>query len=329
MTDPAFPGDALLCGLLEISGPFERSCLTTESRHHIEQIRIAGRSWVVKTYRSGNDRHFDHRFRREEKLLSFLHANAPGLAPRPVAGAIVAGNACLVMEHLGPGARNLQQLLEGGEPPLELARQATALLARLHRLTARFNSLLAAFCQSIVLDRNDRETLIARYQIAHQRLGINASEPGRRAFLGRVIDPLLDRAQLPIHNSANSLNFISGGKRVAMIDFETFSIGPPEFDLAELAIDPVLFAQVGLGRIVALYQFAGGTADRRFTEFVTRAALARSIDFAGAQSQRGLQARSSGDHSAARSHANRARRYRQIASALATDLGISEVVPQP
>ncbi len=329
MSDPTFPGNALLCGLLEISGPFERSFLTTGSRHHIEQIQNAGRSWVVKTYRSGNDRHFDHRFRREEKLLSFLHANAPGLAPQPVAGAIVADNACLVMEHLGPGARNLQQLLEGGEPPREIARQATTLLARLHRLTARFNNLLAAFCQSIVLDRNDRETLIARYRIAHQRLGIDASEPGRRAFLRRVIDPLLDRAQLPIHNSANTLNFVSSGQRAAMIDFETFAIGPPEFDLAELAIDPVLFAQVGLEGIVELYQSAGGPADRRFAEFVTRAALARSIDFAGAQSQRGLRARSGGDHSAARTHANRARRYRQIAGTLAADLGISEVVPQP
>ncbi len=318
-----FPSDSLLSGLLDVAPPFVRDPVTEESRHGLTRIRRDGSSWILKVYSQSADPFFDHRFRREEKMLAFCHRHDPGLAPRAWAGVISGCRGFLLMEDLGVDAANLHDRLS--EAPDEttiyrLAAAAVATLVRLHRLLDRFEDLLAAFSQSIVLDRNDHPTLIDRFLLGRQRLGIDNNRANEDRFGKTILEPLLARPGRPIHNSANALNFVCpphGPMRI--IDFETIALGPREFDLAELAINPVIFDRIGLKGLSDLYHSAGGVVDDEFAPALARAALVRAIDGAGTLAERTRRFKSP-------DQAARSATYLETARTLALQLGAEGLI---
>lgn len=308
------PSDRLLKALLEARGAIVREPLGERTRHQVQRIRAGRQCWVLKSYREEVDEHFAHRFRREERVLTLLAGSAPGLAPAVKAGVIGTGQAFLIMEDLGPEAVSLHRVLGDSADQAGPLAAAVAALARWHAFTEHRHDLLAAFCQSIVLDRNDRATLVRRHRLALRRIGSEMPEPRARSFAGRVIDPLLERPRRVIHNSANALNFVvRADGSVALIDFETISLGPLEFDLAELAIHPSLFGRHGLAGTAALYP--GGLDP----DALARAGLLRAIDTCGALSR---QARQAPDAESAADLHHRAGRYRDVAIKIAEELGI-------
>ena len=310
------PSDRLLAELLEVEDKITREPLGGRTRHQAQRIRANRLSWVLKTYRSEFDEHFAHRFRREERILTLLAGSAPGLAPAVTAGVILTDRAYLVMEDLGPESVSLHRALGDSTDRADPLEGAVAALARWHAFTLERHDLLAAFCQSIVLDRNDRETLVRRHRLALRRAGSDMPGPKARAFAGKVIEPLLERPQRVIHNSANALNFVvRADGSVALIDFETISLGPLEFDLAELAIHPALFGRHGLAGTAALYS---GEVD---PEALARAGLLRAIDICGALAG---QARRAPDPKAVVDLQRRAGRYRDVAVQIAGDLGVGD-----
>ena len=310
------PSDRLLAALLETRGPIVREPLGGRTRHQLQRILSGGQTWVLKTYRGDSDEHFAHRFRREERVLTLLASSAPGLSPAVRTGVIGTAGAFLIMEDLGPEAVSLHRGLSGSGSGTQPLAGAVAALARWHAFTEAFHDLLAAFSQSIVLDRNDRETLLRRYRLALRRAGTGVSESTAVSFASRVIDPLLKRPPRVIHNSANALNFVvRANGSVALIDFETISLGPLEFDLAELAIHPALFGRHGLAGTAELYP--GGLDP----EALARAALLRAIDTCGALTR---QARLDPDPETAGKLDRRAGRYRAVALQIAEELGIAD-----
>ncbi len=314
----SFPGDELLRSLLAVDGPLTRSRIGGRTRHRLERIRAGNESWALKTYLRASDPHFAHRFRREEKILALLATSEPRLAPAPAVGVIMPDHACLVMEDLGTSTVNLNQLLEADAADRKSIARALAALARWHRFTACFHDLLAAFCQSIVLDRNDRATLLQRHRVAMARTGRKLSPAAVAEITREVIDPLLDRPQRVIHNSANALNFVARPDgSVALIDFETIALGALEFDLAELAVHPQIFDHFGLAGLAALYPEGDRVLDHAT---LARAGLLRAFDIGGALAS---QAGSDPDPDAAAGLVRRSRRYRAVARQIADDLGIS------
>lgn len=308
------PSDELLAALLDLRGPIVREPIGARTRHSVQRIRADQQSWVLKTYLRSSDEHFAHRFRREERILTLLSDSAPGLAPAVKAGVIGPESGCLIMDDLGPDAVSLQQALGSSADWLGPIAGAVAALASWHAFTDELHDLLAAYCQSIVLDRNDRQTLARRHRIALCRIGSGLSESNAHTFASAVIDPLLGRPQRVIHNSANALNFVVRPDRpVALIDFETISLGPLEFDLAELAIHPAVFSRLGLAGTAALYP---GDLDARA---LACAGLLRAIDACGALAS---QARREPDPETAGELDRRAGRYRCIAAQIAEELGI-------
>jgi aminoglycoside phosphotransferase (APT) family kinase protein len=310
------PSDRLLEALLETRGPIVRESLGGRTRHQVQRIGADRHSWVLKTYRSVVDEYFLHRFRREERILRLLANSAPGLAPTVNSGVVGTDEAFLVMEDLGKEAESLHRVLSGPGDRIEPLAGAVAALARWHAVAGDLHELLSAFCRSIVLDRNDRATLVRRHLLALRRVGAGLSEPNARSFASRVIDPLLERPQRVIHNSANALNFVvrTDGS-VALIDFETISLGPLEFDLAELAIHPALFARHGLAGTAALYR---GDVD---PDTLARAGLLRAIDASGALAR---QARRAPDAGTAGDLDRRAGQYRGVANQIAEELGVDD-----
>ena len=317
-----FPADDLLRALLETAGPIRRSPIGGRTRNRLERVRAGNASWALKTYSRSADRHFAHRFRREEKILTHLAAAEPGLAPAPAGGVIVADNACLLMEDLGAASVDLHNLLDAGSAVRESVVRALAVLGRWHQFTARFHDLLSAYCQSIVLDRNDRATLAKRHRVAMERTGTALAPAAANTLAERVIDPLLQRPFRVIHNSANALNFVARPDgSLALIDFETISLGPLEFDLAELAVHPQVFGRFGLGGLAALYPGGGHEID---VAALARAGLLRAIDISGALAG---QAVGEADPGSASALERRSRHYRAVARQIAADLGIGAGVP--
>ena len=309
-----FPSDALLAGLLETRLSIVREPIGGPARHHLQRVRAGDQSWVLKAYRRDRDEHFAHRYRREERMLTLLADAVPGLSPALTAGVVGPEAACLLMEDLGPEALSLHRTLErapGGPAPVA---GAAAALSRWHAFTESRHDLLAAFCQSIVLDRNDRATLARRHRVALRRIGVELSESDARGFADAVVDPLLERPHRVIHNSANALNFVvRGDGSVALIDFETIALGPLEFDLAELAIHPRIFARHGLAGTAAMYP---GDLEPKA---LARAGLLRAIDACGALAR---QARRATGPDAGLALRKRADGYRGVAVRIAAELGI-------
>ena len=313
----SFPSDALLRALLDVRGPMVRDRIGGRTRHHLQRIGAGSQSWVLKTYARSADVHFAHRFRREERILTLLESEEPGLAPGARAGVINRDWACLVMEDLGSSSTSLRRALAKRPAEPGLVESAVRALCRWHAFTDRFHDLLAAFCQSIVLDRNERDTLAQRHRVALRRTDGAISERAAEAFVTEVIDPLLESPWRVIHNSANVLNMVvRPDSSIALIDYETVALGPLELDLAELAVHPDVFGRSGLDRIAALYAKSFRPLDK---EALARAGILRAIDACGALAG---QARRTPDSREADGLRQSSRRYLSVAHRIAEAIGI-------
>ncbi|HJO07419.1 MAG TPA: phosphotransferase [Chloroflexota bacterium] len=289
------PGSVLdILGLTGIVDPVEMdwSLVTPESRHSIWRLVLPERdgnapSYVVKSYHEQADEYFDHRFRREERVLDLLGRYALGVAPRSFGGRIISGHsAFLILEDLGD--RPLHYHLDGADPAArrELLGSGVDLLARFHRVADEYSGIFRAVCRSSILDRVNAATLLRRFDIAVGRLGGDGGRAlgrVRAAFREEVIRPLMQGPGRVIHNSFSPLNICTvadGSQRI--VDMETMSIGPAELDLAELLIYPGGGGDLQ-DEIVARYvtemgpQSAAPDSGRR----LQLAAMTRALDYAG------------------------------------------------
>ena len=300
----------------------EWAVVTPESRHSIWRITAPAtapgpRSYVVKSYHRDSDKYFDHRFRREERILDLAGRYAPGLAPSVHGGAIIEGrSAYLVLEDLGD--RPLHVDLDGADVGgrMRRLRLAVDLLARFHRLTDEYSVILRAVCQSSILDRINTHTLLKRFDVACDRLASNTSSQDtsgvRDEFHRSVIRPLLRGPRRVIHNSFSPLNICmleDGSLRV--LDMETVAIGPAELDLAELLIYPGPDIGTGEHALIARYYraMAVGKPDGDSRERLQLAAIVRALDSAGTLSARGIRFREDGLDDLASTQEDRRVRY--------------------
>ncbi|MDP6508516.1 MAG: phosphotransferase [Chloroflexota bacterium] len=282
-----------ILGMTGIVDPeeMEWSVVTPESRHSIWRLALPERSgnaasYVVKSYHEQADEYFDHRFRREERVLDLLGRYAPGLAPRAYGGRIIAGHsACLILEDLGDRPLH-HDLYRSAVERRRLLGRSVDLLARFHRVVDEYSGIFRAVCRSSVLDRVNAATLLRRFDIAVGRLGGEGGRaPGtvRAAFRKEVIRPLLQAPGRVIHNSFSPLNICTvadGSQRI--VDMETVSIGPAELDLAELMIYPggdvglqAELTEQYLGEMGIDGELPGGT------QGLNLAAVTRALDYAG------------------------------------------------
>lgn len=303
----------------------EWSVVTPESRHSIWRFTAPAtapgpRSYVVKVYQRDSDKYFDHRFRREERILDLAGRYAPGLAPSVHGGAIIEGqSAYLVLEDLGD--RPLHVDLDGADVGRRMRRLRLAvdLLARFHRLTDEYSGIFRAVCQSSILDRINTRTLLKRFDVACDRLASNTSSRDRLGVRGEfrrcVIRPLLRGPRRVIHNSFSPLNICmleDGSLRV--LDMETVAIGPAELDVAELLIYPGRDIGDGERELIDRYGRAMGAMepDRESGGRLELAAMVRALDSAGTLSARAIRFRKAGlDDLASAQHDRRGRYLRE------------------
>ena len=298
------PTSASVLEILGLTGTVDTEAVdwavvTPESRHSIWRLKVpdvvaAPRSYVVKSYHHQSDRYFDHRFRREERILDLAGRYAPGLAPLVHGGAIVEGHsAYLVLEDLGD--RPLHVDLDGTdlEGRMRRLRQSVDLLARFHRLTDEYSGIFRAICQNSILDRVNSRTLAKRFEIAIDRLaaGLPNREMAtiRAQYRQHVIRPLLSGSPRVIHNSFSPLNLcVLDDGSLRILDMETIAVGPAELDLAELLIYPGPDIGDGEHELKARYDgaVAAGEPDADSGLRLQQAAIVRALDYAGTLSSR-------------------------------------------
>ena len=310
--------------------------VTPESRHGIWRLRIAGdtpgpSSYVVKCYHHLSDRFFDHRFRREERTLNLLGRIAPGVAPMLHGGAITERHsAVIVMEDLGDLSLHLE--LEGCDTGAKrrLLGQAIDLLVAFHRATDEHSRLFRALIYSSDLDRINAGTMLRRFNIGLARCaGSDASGLPKStidSFERQVVRPLLSSPRRVIHNSFSPLNICCTPRTgLKLVDMETLSIGPREFDLAELLSYPGANLGRSEGSQVARYTAAMEMSSEQARDFRLRldlAAVARSVDYAGTLSRRYQRFESAGIRDLAISQLVRRQRYLEGAARRAARAGL-------
>ena len=303
------------------------SVVTPESRHSIWRLVLpdaapAPPSYVVKSYHVQSDRYFDHRYRREERILDLVGRYAPELAPRAHGGRIIAGHsAYLVLEDLGD--RPLHNDLDAAGPDARLERlgRSVELLAAFHRVSDEFSGISCAVCRGSILDRVNVTTLRRRLQIAVERMTAGSAGPALRShragFSDDVIRPLLQGRQRVIHNSFSPLNICTlrdGSQRI--VDMETVSIGPAELDLAELLIYPG-YGSSDRGDLAARYSQAMdlGSPTPESRHRLHLAAVLRALDYAGTLAQRQIRFAEAGLPDLAEAQQRRGSDYRRGAMA--------------
>ncbi len=316
----------------------EWELVTPESRHRLWRLRLPAstpgpKSYVVKYYHHATDRHFDHRFRREERALNLLGRLAPGLVPTIHGGCITEGHsAFLVLEDLGDVTLHVELEASPPEARRRLMIRAIDSLAVLHRQTDRHAPSFRALCYSANLDRITSRTMMARFAIALERcaapngrLPLSAAERNAE-FHRAVVAPLLKSRRRVIHGSYSPLNLcVSETGHATIVDFETLSTGPAEMDLSELLSYPL----VDLGRdeasFVNRYARSAGRVDPNsgFQTRVHLAAVARCIDYAGTLTLRRAKFEREGHHELAMVQLHRRNLYVQEAVRRAAEAGLS------
>jgi thiamine kinase-like enzyme len=191
-------------------------------------LRVAGRETDVL----GIDRSVEHAASRA--------AAAVGVGPR-------------VVRFVEPEGWLVTEFVEGEIPPPErlrepdqLARVAAAVRA-FHDgpgIPGRFEALevVESYCDAAV---GRGATLPDAFADAHE-LAVRIAR--RRAAAERR----------PCHNDLLNANFIDGGKRLTIVDWEYAGMGDPFFDLANFAVNHELDAE---GRTALLVAYAGEAAD--------------------------------------------------------------------
>ncbi len=332
-----------ILGLTEVvrEDEVEWSVVTSESRHSIWRFTApaaapGSRSYVVKSYHRDSDKYFDHRFRREERILDLAGRYAPGLSPSVHGGAIIEGHsAYLVLEDLGD--RPLHVDLDGADVGRRMRqlRLAVDLLARFHRLTDEYSGIFRAVCQSSILDRVNTRTLLSRFDVACERLASNTVSRDRSGVRGEfhrsVIRPLLRGPRRVIHNSFSPLNIcMLGDGSLRVLDMETVAIGPAELDLAELLIYPG--PDIGTGEHELIDQYRRAISEGRTNADSARrlqmAAIVRALDYAGTLSARGIRFRKAGLDDLASAQDDRGGRYLREALDRARNIELPAKIPR-
>jgi hypothetical protein len=242
--------------------------LGSESRNRVERVSfVDGTTAILKWYEPAVDRFWDHRFRREEKVLSLLAGVEPRVAPAPLAGFIASGGpAALLMEDAG--RTSLADALSTGAVSWAGAAEFAC------RLRAAMDAVaqpLRRTAMSIVLDRLTAGSLISRLNVASRRMtGRGVPVAVEREYTG-FVRPLLAAPRGPVHNSLSPLNVVAGDAGLRAIDWETVAWASPAWDWAELLRAP--YAALPLDEAVATAGARGIEA-----EVFCRAALCRHLD---------------------------------------------------
>ncbi len=323
----------------------------SESRNPIYRLTLSdggslgAGSVIAKTYLIERDRFFDHRFRREEKLLSLLNRWYAQSVPGVYGGLLVEGrHAVLLLEDLGNVSLEKRLLSAGPEAKTALLKQAIDCLVGLQRATSSEEHFVAFYrtCYSIDLDRLTVATYLERLAIALRRILWakpfidRAAEPTEAGDVPPPLDALLDSrkgrnlrriyasevarvlAQPPrriVHNSFSPLNVMLHQGRLKIIDFETMAMGPCQIDLAELLKYPACdLAPEVLDELIDYYLarsgWDGGPESRdRFMKVFDCANLSRGLDYAGTVSWRYLNQLKAGNVEKAQEYLRRRRWY--------------------
>lgn len=273
--------------------------VTPEARHSIWRLNIADNlstpsSYIVKSYHQESDDYFAHRFRREERILDLFGRYGSDLVPIVYGGIFVRDqSAHLILEDLGDHPLHIELHEASRSQRRHLLSQAVDLLIRFHRLADRYSPIIRAICRGAILDRINTETLVRKFAVAQERLGlpmpINRAREIRSAMREFVIRPLLNGPSRPIHNSFSPLNLCAAADgSLRVIDMETISIGPAALDLAELLIYPGQYICDVETELRQQYSSGmdreAGAGDLEYR--VELAAIARAIDYAGTLSSR-------------------------------------------
>lgn len=242
--------------------------LGAESRNRVDRVTFDdGSTGILKWYEPSVDRFWDHRFRREEKVLTLLASVEPQVAPKPLSGFIAAGGpAALLMEDAGE--TSLAGALTAGRMSWD---EVAEFACRLHAAMDQVAQPLRRTAMSITLDRLTMGSLFSRLGVASRRMTgeevPTAVEREYRAF----VRPLLAAPKGPVHNSLSPLNVVAGRSGLRAIDWETVTWASPAWDWAELLRAP--YAPLPLEEAVAAAGARGIDAD-----LFRRAALCRHLD---------------------------------------------------
>lgn len=327
-----------------------QSSIITGSRNLLYRIRLGsggGHSMnaVIKWYLPELDRFFEHRFRREEKLLALLDRWFTQRVPRVYGGIIVPNRyGLLVMEDLGKD--QLEKLFQEGDSSQrqQLLSQAVDLLSELHAVTSRYYTQFHRIIYSVELDRLTSRTYARKLRIALNRMlnlyrflngqshelgnGGDTQAPRleelglqlewhsvRDSFEATTIRALISSPKNIIHNSYAPSHLLLHEGKLKVLDFETMTVGAAQVDLAEFLRFPSLglnAAEVHSGlrqyydNLPAKYTHQGF---EQFEHVFWCANISRSLDYAGTLARRCVKYQLSGEPQEAQAALTRSRAY--------------------
>jgi len=272
--------------------------LAHNSRHLLWKVQHQGKDFLVKIYCQQHDPYFDHRFRREERLLSFLQERCPGLSPEIYGGSLIEKQqALLVMEYISGIPLHAALETSSSKGCDDHIQEAIRSQVRLHRVFDNYSGLIKNIANSCILDRNNLTTMVARLHLACKRISNRPVTTNLISdFRDTVFKPLLCQPQRAIHNSLSPLNMVlSDDASVIIVDFETLSVGPRVLDLAELAAFPSSL-DYSASNIAQQYSEQCDELSMGNPRPLQLAIITRSLDAAGAIKHRMAQYPGATDH---------------------------------
>ena len=329
-------GEEALWGLVRAvggsSGVQIKECelIDSESRNPIYRVALSqdssfgSRTIIAKLYVAQRDRFFDHRFRREEKILSLLNRWYAQAVPAIYGGCLAEGRyAILLLEDLGDASLERRLRLAGQEEKSSLLRQAVDCLVGFQKVTSAKGNFVAFYrtCYSIDLDRLTIATYLERLAMALRRIlwvrslmgrpaevaGVPDTLPEldtlmeyrdwrrlRRSYATRVARVLTQTPKYIVHNSFSPLNLMLHRDRLKIIDFETMALGPLQIDLVELLKYPACDLSPDMvDQLIGYYLNrsgldSGSESQDSFMRVFDCANLSRGLDYAGTVSWRYL-----------------------------------------
>ena len=335
------------------------------SRNRLLRLELRGAPvarLVVKVVRREVDPFWVHHLRREHWLLELLARGWPVGAPRTYGAVFGAGWGALLLEDVGP--RSLAAALAVGPHPAlspgervddvgdaggggesenlspqgggagvreASVRPSLERVVELHAVLRRQAAVFRRVCHSVDLDRITARSLLARLDVAHTRLaspgehgrlrGLSAAT--RQAYSEVVAAPLLGGRRQMIHNSLSPLNVVLG-TAPRFVDWETMALAAPEFDLAEL----LRYPDIGLDWAVTERLVASVYGDDIDPRRLRLAALARAIDYAGANAQQRRRGLAQGDTAHAALAGRRLGWYLGELAGLAAEFGLGRAAEE-
>jgi aminoglycoside phosphotransferase (APT) family kinase protein len=194
----------------------------------IYRVRDRARAFVVKSalarLRVASDwRSNPGRNRHEQLYLRYVGALFPQSVPRILFASSRHGY--FGMEYFGAGFTNWKAALLRGECDPRVARQAMALLARIHASSRHRPDLARRFATT----RNFRQLRTDPYLRTAAR-----RHPALAACLEREADRLERTRECLVHGDFSPKNILIGDRRLILLDCEVAWYGDPAFDVAFL-----------------------------------------------------------------------------------------------